>query len=151
MPVSQRRPGRPREFNQHRLHFFVYCKLVEADLTMNFDRTPTDTEVLKRIIERGGHRQFVAGDRQKIGKAKNVKRAPKHHFENGLVTAKTVNTLKTLQNNYSLANRAAKEEPGFLELAQEMLAQYGVGEPAVKDTTDYAVDWRPPLSPSFGN
>ncbi len=151
MPASQRRPGRPREFNQHRLHFFVYCKLVEADLTRNLGRTPTNTAVLKWIIENGGYRQFVAGDREQIEQAQKVKRAPKHHFENGLVAAKKMSTLKTLQNAYSQAKRQAKKEPGFLELAQEILAQWGVGEPPIKDNTEYASGWRPPLSPSLGN
>jgi hypothetical protein len=151
LTTSQRGPGRPREFNQHSLIFYVHCKLVEAHLTGRLGRTPTDTDVLKWIIERGGHRQFVAGDREQIKKAQNVKRAPKQitslRFENGLVVAKKNRNLKTLQNLYSGAKRQAKDDPGFRELAQEMLAQYGVGGPPIKDTTEYASGWRPPSQP----
>ena len=155
MTTSQRGPGRPRESNQHSLIFYVHCKLVEAHLTGRLGRTPTDTDVLKWIIERGGHRQFVAGDREQIKEAQTTRGAHKRltslKYENGAVVAKKAINPKTLHNSYSLAKRQAKGDPVFLELAQEMLAQYGVGESPIKDTTEYASGWRPPLSPSLGN
>lgn len=152
MPLSQRRPGRPpTRSNQRDLHFFVHCKRVEAYLAAKTGRAPTDTQVLKEIIKNGGHRQFVAGDREQIRKTKIVRRSPKHYLDNDLVSATKIITLKTLQNSYSLAKRRVETDPAFREMAQELLAQFGVGEPPVKDTTEYAVGWRPRLGPLLGN
>lgn len=147
--LNKKSPGRPRAFDQHKLHFFVFVARVRAELTASLGKPLSDLAVLNSIIEAGGHRYWVAADRDQLGAAQSnlewMDRNPriaKLRIGDFGTRAHERKHLKTLCNFYDRCKQEAIRDPTFIPFANQILAEYGLAD---RPEPVGGAGWRPSL------